>query len=107
MPVSVSSARTATRSLSVDEALERILAKVGRLDPVTTDLMDTLGMTLAEDIVADRDVPPFRNSAMDGYAVFGMDVATVPAHLRVVGDIAAGGVPDRPRRARARVRTGA
>ncbi len=96
MPVSASSARTATRSLSVDEALERILAKVRQLDPVTADLMDTLGMTLAEDIVADRDVPPFRNSAMDGYAVIGADVATVPARLQVVGDIAAGDVPTRP-----------
>ncbi len=96
MPISASSARTATRSLSVDEALERILAKVRQLEPVTADLMDTLGMTLVEDIVADHDVPPFRNSAMDGYAVIGADVATVPARLRVVGDIAAGGVPARP-----------
>ena len=96
MPVSSSSARTAARSLSVDEALERILAKVRRLDPVAMDLLDSLGATLAEDVVADRDVPPFRNSAMDGYAVIGLDVAEVPKRLVVVGDIAAGAVPTRP-----------
>src|ERR1700704_3071203 len=95
MPVSASSARTAARSLSVDEALERILAKVRPLGPVTLELLDSLGTTLAEDIVADRDVPPFRNSAMDGYAVRGMDVAVAPVKLRVTGDIAAGATPQR------------
>jgi len=93
MPVSASSARTAARSLSVDEALERILARVKPLGPVSLDLLDVLGLTLAEDIVADRDVPPFRNSAMDGYAVRASDVATAPSKLRVVGEIAAGGTP--------------
>jgi len=96
MPVSASSARTAARSLSVDEALERILAKVQLLEAVPMGLLDSLGATLAQDVVADRDVPPFRNSAMDGYAVIGADVAEVPRRLVVVGDIAAGAVPRRP-----------
>ncbi len=95
MPVSTSSARTATRSLSVDEALERILARVAPLEPAAIGLLDALGLTLAEDVAADRDVPPFRNSAMDGYAVIADDVAAVPATLRVVGEIAAGAVPAR------------
>src|SRR5712692_7578233 len=93
MPVSASSARTAARSLSVDEALERILARVRPLAPVSLDLLDVLGLTLAEDVVADRDVPPFRNSAMDGYAVRAADVAAAPAKLRVIGEIAAGVTP--------------
>src|SRR4029077_7008352 len=96
MPVSTSSARTAARSLSVDEALERILARVRPLAAVSVELLDALGLTLAEDVAADRDVPPFRSSAMDGYAVIAADVATVPATLRVVGEIAAGGMPARP-----------
>ncbi|HEX6061831.1 MAG TPA: gephyrin-like molybdotransferase Glp [Candidatus Limnocylindria bacterium] len=96
MPVSASSARTAARSLSVDEALERILARVHPLGPVSVELLDALGATLAEDAVADRDVPPFRNSAMDGYAVIAADVESAPATLRVVGEIAAGGMPSRP-----------
>ncbi len=95
MPVSASSARTAARSLSVDEALQRILARVAALEPVAVELLDALGLTLAEDVAADRDVPPFRNSAMDGYAVIAEDVARVPATLRVVGEIAAGAVPAR------------
>jgi len=101
MPVSASSARTAARSLSVDEALQRILARVTQLDPTSMDLLDALGTALAEDIVADRDVPPFRNSAMDGYAVVGADVAEIPVVLRVVGDICGGRLPvatHRPRR---------
>src|SRR5437660_4873146 len=93
MPISTSSARTAPRSLSVDEALERILARVRPLAATSLDLLDALGLTLAEDIVADRDVPPFRNSAMDGYAVRASDVATAPAKLRVTGEIAAGITP--------------
>src|ERR1700687_3566051 len=95
MPVSASSARTATRSLSVDEALDRLLAQGQPLEATPPDLLDPLGATLALDIVADRDVPPFRNSAMDGYAVIGADVAHVPAALRGVGDIAAGATPGR------------
>jgi molybdopterin molybdotransferase len=96
MPVSTSSARAAARSLSVDEALERILARVRTLEPLSVDLLDALGATLADDAIADRDVPPFRNSAMDGYAVIAADVAGAPATLRVVGEIAAGAMPPRP-----------
>ena len=95
MPVSASSARIAARSLTVDEALDRILALVRPLDPERIDLMDALGATLAEDVSADRDVPPFRNSAMDGYAVRGADVATAPTRLIIVGDIGAGSAPSR------------
>jgi molybdopterin molybdotransferase len=93
MPVSASAARTAARSLSVDEALERILARVKPLPPVPMGLLEALGTTLAADVVADRDIPPFRNSAMDGYAVVAADVAKVPAVLTVVGEVAAGAMP--------------
>src|SRR6266542_1675270 len=96
MPISASSARTAARSLTVDEALERILSRVSPLEAIPLDLLDALGATLAEDVAADRDVPPFRNSAMDGYAVIADDVAEVPAVLRVMGEIAAGAMPARP-----------
>ncbi len=91
--VSATSAKTADRSLTVDEALERILGGVPSLPPHEVALLDALGAVLAEDAVAIQDVPPFTNSAMDGYAVRGDDVATAPARLRVVGDIAAGAYP--------------
>jgi len=91
--VSATSAKTADRSLTVDEALERILGGVPSLPPHEVALLDALGAVLAEDAVAVHDVPRFTNSAMDGYAVRGEDVATAPARLRVVGDIAAGAYP--------------
>ena len=95
MPISPSAARAALATLSVDEALERILARIAPLEATEVPLLDALGAVLAEDAVADRDVPPFRNSAMDGYAVRGADVAESGARLRVVGAIAAGSLPDR------------
>jgi len=80
--------------MSADDALARILDGVPLLPAVETPLLDALGLVLAEDVAADRDVPPFRNSAMDGYAVRGEDVASAPVELRVVGEVAAGGFPD-------------
>jgi len=92
---SPSAAKTAQRVLSVDEALERILARIAALAPETIALGDALGCVLTEDVVADRDVPPFRNSAMDGYAVRGEDVARPSVRLRVVGAVGAGETPAR------------
>jgi molybdopterin molybdotransferase len=95
MPISTTSAKPAQKLMSADDALGRILAGVPTLPAVETPILDALGLVLAEDIVADRDVPPFRNSAMDGYAVRGDDVASAPVELRVVGTVAAGEFPDR------------
>src|SRR5216683_66369 len=95
MPISATSAKPAQKLMSADDALARILAGVPMLPAVEAPLLDALGLVLAEDITADRDVPPFRNSAMDGYAVRGEDVASAPVALRVVGEVAAGGFPDR------------
>ena len=81
--------------MSADDALARILAGTRRLPPVEVAILDALGLVLDEDIVADRDIPPFRNSAMDGYAVRADDVRSAPAKLSVVGDIAAGRAPSR------------
>ena len=84
--------------LSVEEALDRILAMVRVLEPERVGLFDAAGRVLAEAVTADRDIPPLTNSAMDGYAVRGADVADVregsPARLRVVGEVAAGYVSD-------------
>jgi molybdopterin molybdotransferase len=95
MPKSATAARPAERLMSADDALARILAGVPMLAVVEVPILDALGLVLAEDITADRDVPPFRNSAMDGYAVRGDDVRTAPARLRVVGEVAAGTFSDR------------
>ena len=94
MSASPSAARAARTTLSVDEAQARILARIAPLDGVDTPLLDALGSVLAEDAIADRDVPSFRNSAMDGYAVRGADVQQANVRLRVIGAVAAGAMPD-------------
>jgi molybdopterin molybdotransferase len=80
--------------LSVEEALARILATVHVLEPERADLLEAAGRVLAETVAADRDIPPLTNAAMDGYAVRGADLVEVPARLRVVGEVAAGYVPE-------------
>ncbi|MFM8594925.1 MAG: hypothetical protein ACKOCK_11145, partial [Chloroflexota bacterium] len=57
------------RLLGVDEALERILHGVVALPIIDLPLLDALGLVLAEDLIAPANVPPFRPSAMDAYAV--------------------------------------
>jgi molybdopterin molybdotransferase len=80
--------------LSVEEALECILSAVHVLEPERVGLLQAAGRVLAESVVADRDIPPLTNSAMDGYAVRGADLdAQLPIRLQVVGEIAAGYAP--------------
>jgi molybdopterin molybdotransferase len=81
---------TKTPLLPVAEALERILATAGSpLAAESVPLVETQGRTLAENVVASRDQPPFASSAMDGYAVRALDVAQAPAQLRLIGTSAA------------------
>jgi molybdopterin molybdotransferase len=75
---------------SVDEHLAEVLSVVKPLHPLEVGLLDAHGCVLAEDVVTTFPLPSFDNSAMDGYAVRAADLATVPAVLPVVGDIAAG-----------------
>lgn len=80
--------------LTVEQALEEILSRVHPLETERVELMAALGRALAETIVSHREIPPWRNSSMDGYAVRAAD--TGPAELAVVGTIAAGALPPRP-----------
>lgn len=64
------------------------------LAPVRLPVEQIAGLVLAESVIATEMVPPFANTAVDGYAVRAADVAVVPAELRVVGRLAAGAVPD-------------
>ncbi len=59
--------------LSVEEALERILADIKPLAITHVPLSESLGLVLAQDIVAQEDIPPFDNSAMDGFALLSKD----------------------------------
>lgn len=83
--------------LNVDRALEQILSQIRLLPPEEVPLPATLGRVLAEDIQSQIDLPPFNNSAMDGYAVRTKDLSgatpETPIQLTIVMDIAAGYVP--------------
>lgn len=77
--------------LLVREAQERILERIAPLAGERTPVGEAYGRVLAEDIVATRALPPFDNSAMDGYAVRGADLGGAPGvRLRVVGESQAG-----------------
>jgi molybdopterin molybdotransferase len=77
--------------ISVEEALERILAGFAPLPAETVSIAQSRGRVLAEDALARVTQPPADMSAMDGYAVRAEDVAEVPVTLRVVGHVPAGG----------------
>lgn len=83
--------------ISVDEALEYILRCILPLDGETVPITEALDRVLLEDIVSPLDIPPFVNAAMDGYAVRAADVASAsratPVVLQVIGEVAAGSVP--------------
>ncbi len=79
----------------LSEAQREVLARVTKTEPAQVPLDAALGLVLAEDVRADHDIPPFANSAMDGFAVFGADVAHAPVELVVVEDVAAGHVASR------------
>ncbi len=74
--------------LTLDEAQARLLARARPTGAETVPLADAVGRVLAEPrIRAAIDVPPFTNSAMDGYA---LRAADAPGELRVIGEVAAG-----------------
>ncbi len=81
-------------SITVGEALAYILSHFAPLPPEPTPLADADGRVLAEDVTSDSDIPPFANSAMDGYAVRAVDTQgaarATPRTLRVIGNVAAG-----------------
>lgn len=73
--------------LSVEEARDRMLAEVAPLPVESVPLALSIGRVLAEQVLAERDQPPFRASAMDGWAVRASDC---PGELAIVGESAAG-----------------
>ncbi|HLI71254.1 MAG TPA: gephyrin-like molybdotransferase Glp [Ktedonobacteraceae bacterium] len=79
--------------MSVEEALERILGEIHPLPVTQVPLAEATGLVLAEDVVAREDVPPFANSAMDGFALRSQDSQPrdgKPPRLQVTGGVAAG-----------------
>ena len=82
--------------LQVPDAVARILADVQRLGAETLPLLSAMGRVLASDAVAGVTLPPWDNSAMDGYAVRAADLASVPVSLAVLETVAAGQFATKP-----------
>ncbi|MER6762647.1 MULTISPECIES: molybdopterin molybdotransferase MoeA [Amycolatopsis] len=82
--------------ISVDAYRETVTELLGRAPVRTVPVAEAAGLVLARDVLADVALPPFDNSAMDGYAVRAADVAEVPVTLPVADDIPAGRVEVNP-----------
>jgi molybdopterin molybdotransferase len=80
----------------LEDAQAFVLESCPPREAVTLPREQAGGLVLADVVVSTEIVPPFDNTAVDGYAVRSIDVATVPVELTVVGEIAAGAAPDRP-----------
>ena len=99
--------------LTVEEARQRMLDTITVLPTETIGISDSLGTVLAEDVYAIENIPPFNNSAMDGFAVVAADVLnaskTDPVRLSVLETIQAGYAPTVSvrRGSAARIMTGA
>lgn len=79
--------------LSFEEAREAVQRQATTIRPgayESADLLAAAGRVLAQQVVADRDLPPFPRSTRDGYAVRSADLSRLPATLDVIGEIKAG-----------------
>lgn len=81
---------------SVSEAREIILGSAAVQSTERLPLLQAYHRVLAEDVVADQDIPAFDNTSMDGYAVLSTDTATAnessAVTLKLVGEVSAGKV---------------
>lgn len=86
--------------IPLEEAQAHVLARCSALDPVTVPVRGARGLVTAEAVASPGRIPPFANTAVDGFAVRAADLAGAteasPARLRVAGTIAAGDAPHTP-----------
>jgi molybdenum cofactor synthesis domain-containing protein len=76
--------------IPVAEAIQIVKSQTRALDSERVELSQALGRYLAEDIIADTDLPPFDRSQMDGYAVRSADIVNAHTKLKIRGESAAG-----------------
>jgi molybdenum cofactor synthesis domain-containing protein len=81
--------------IPLEDARSFVLSGCRPAAPAEVPLREALGLVLSRDVFAPEDIPPFPNTAVDGFAVRAADVAAVPRTLRVVGTLPAGAAPDR------------
>jgi len=76
--------------IPIAKALEIVLQQSPGPKAESVALDEAVGRILAEDIIADTDLPPFDRAQMDGYAIRAADAASTPARLRLAGESVAG-----------------
>src|SRR4051794_15238096 len=76
--------------IPVAEAIKLIEQNVRPLGTEKVPISSAVRRILAEDIIADMDLPPFDRSQMDGFAVRSEDIVNAPTELDIVGESAAG-----------------
>jgi molybdopterin molybdotransferase len=80
--------------IELAEARRRVLAQCLPLHPRAVALGDALGCVTSVDLTADEAVPPFANTAVDGFAVRAEDTSNPPVTLPILATIAAGAPPE-------------
>ncbi len=76
------------------EAQAFVLAGCDQLAPITLSIREALGLVTATSVTSPEPIPPFANTAMDGFALRSDDSNAAPTTLAVIGTLAAGAVPD-------------
>jgi molybdopterin molybdotransferase len=84
------------KRISIEEARRLVLGQVARLEGEEVALADALGRVLAQNAVAPTDLPPFRSSGMDGFAVIATDTDDAPVALKIIGEARAGALAQAP-----------
>ena len=82
--------------ISIEQAREAILNKIKPLPSEKLFLDQSLGRYLAQDVYSERNIPPWDNSAMDGFAVHTEDLAAGEGRLGIAYEIPAGAMPQGP-----------
>ncbi len=91
---SVGKARSLQSMIPLEEARAFVLSKCESGRSVSVPVDDAADLVTAADLFAAGPIPPFDNTAMDGFAIRAADVVDAPVTLRMIGTIAAGAVPD-------------
>jgi molybdopterin molybdotransferase len=96
--VSTDTIQQGSALLSVEAARDAVLAAAGPVDTERLPVADALGRVIAETAIARVSLPPWPNSAMDGYAILAADTVAAseeePVRLEIIGDIRAGAEPE-------------
>jgi molybdopterin molybdotransferase len=83
----------AEQLLTLEEARTWVLERCPAAPTVVIPVDQAHGLILAEDAISSEQVPPFSNTAMDGFAVIAADTTAAPVSLRIVRTLAAGAPP--------------